>query len=109
MKFATMCGPLQVYVLICLISLLIQLHNTYTKRTFSWVTNNKVKILIAFIFNFTLFVFWGRIINSLCMSQNKGMAWVLIFAPLILTLFTTLLVLGGDVLYKVGDIADGVL
>jgi hypothetical protein len=103
MKFGEMCGPLQLYVLICLISLVLQLHNTYTTKSLSWVNQNKTAILIAIVFNFVLFVFWGRVILSLCKTNNKGMAWILIFAPVVMSLFVTFLMVSGAIVNKATD------
>ena len=47
MQFSKMCGPLQVYVIICLISFLLQLHNMYTTQSFSWVNSHKVHLLLT--------------------------------------------------------------
>lgn len=109
MKFAKMCGPLQLYVLMCLISFLIQLHNLYTTKSFSWVNAHKVHLLLTLVFNFVVFVLWGRVINSLCMTQNKMIAWILLFFPLFIALVTTGLFLSGVFMQKVGDELDSLL
>ncbi len=106
MQFSKMCGPLQVYVIICLISLLLQLHNMYTTQSFSWVNSHKVHLLLTAVFNIGLFLFWGTIINSLCLTNNRRTAWVLIFAPLVLALVTTALFLSGAFITKVGEEVD---
>lgn len=96
-----MCGPLQVYILICLISFIIQIHHTYTQRSWSWVNRNKISIFLGLLFNLVVFLFWGKVINSLCISNNKNIAWILIFAPLALSLFISALLIGGYLIEKV--------
>ena len=106
MQFSKMCGPLQVYVIICLISLLLQLHHMYTKQTFWWVNSHKVHLLLTAVFNIGLFLFWGTIINSLCLTNNRRTAWVLIFAPLVLAVVTTALFISGAFITKVSKEID---
>ena len=103
MKFAKMCGPLQLYVLMCLISFLIQLHNLYTTKSFSWINSHKIHLVLTLIFNIVVFIVWGRVLNSLCMTQNKDLAWILLFFPLFIALITTGLFLSGVFLNKVDE------
>jgi uncharacterized protein with PQ loop repeat len=103
MNFGTMCAPLQVYVLICLLSFILQLHATYSSKPWSWVNRNKLTLFLSFVFNLVVFVFWGKVIQSLCLTKDKDLAWILIFAPIVLALFTSALMLSGLVVEKVGD------
>ena len=97
-----MCDPLQLYVFICLISFLIQIYNTYTIRTFSWIKSHKLHLIISFLFNFILFIIWGRVINSLCKTDNKMISWILIFFPIFMALLTSALFISGVFISKVG-------
>ena len=103
MNFENMCAPLQVYVLICLLSFILQLHATYTSKPWSWVNRNKLSLFLSFVFNLVIFVFWGKVIHSLCLTKDKDLAWILIFAPIVLALFMTVLMLSGLFVEKVGD------
>ena len=103
MNFENMCAPLQVYVLICLLSFILQLHATYSSKPWSWVNRNKLTLFLSFVFNLVVFVFWGKVIQSLCLTKDKDLAWILIFAPIVLALFTSALMLSGLVVEKVGD------
>ena len=103
MNFGSMCSPLQVYVLICLVSFILQLHATYTSKPWSWVNRNKLSLFMSFVFNLVIFVFWGKVIHSLCLTKDKDLAWILIFAPVVLALFTSALMLSGMVIEKVGE------
>lgn len=96
MKFSKMCGPLQVYVLLCLISLILQVHVMYTNSSWKKIYNQKLNIITSLIFNFVIFVFWGKILNSLCMTNNNTIAWMLIFAPIIFGMVSVVLVMGID-------------
>jgi hypothetical protein len=98
-----MCSPLQVYVLICLISFILQLHTTYASKPWSWVNKHKLSLFLSFVFNLVIFVFWGKVIHSLCLTKDKDLAWILIFAPIVLALFTSVLMLSGLVVEKVGE------
>jgi len=103
MNFENMCAPLQVYVLICLLSFILQLHATYSSKPWSWVNSNKLTLFLSFVFNLVVFVFWGKVIQSLCLTKDKDLAWILIFAPIALAIFTSVLMLSGMVVEKVGD------
>lgn len=101
-KFSSFCAQVQIYILVTVFSILYHLHNVYTNRSMKFIENNKLNILISLIMNVTVSVIWGVVINTLCNSGQKTLAWVLLFFPLFLTLLGTTLMLGKEGLEYVG-------
>lgn len=94
MNFTSACGPLQFYIVISMISVIIQIYMTYTTKKWTWVNEHKMAIFGAAVFNIIVFILYGTIINTLCKS-NKNMAWLLIFMPFVLAFIAIILVLSG--------------
>ena len=101
-KFSSFCPQVQIYILLTVFSILYHMHNVYTTRSMSFVENNKLNIMISLIMNITVSVIWGVVINTLCNSGKKGLAWILLFFPLFLTILGTTLLLGKKGLDMVG-------
>ena len=99
MKFSEYCGPLQVYIIMAIIGITLQIYHTYTKQHWSWVNKNKLVLFLSLIMNIIIFLFMSSIINAIC-KTNKTLAWMFIFFPLVLVGIMIILLTGGFILDK---------
>mgnify|MGYP001174766330 CR=1 FL=1 len=95
MKFSELCGPLQIYIVLSLLGFLLQLYNVYITRNMSWIRKNLTFLVISVIMTLVVFVFWGRVIHSLCETKNRELAWILIFFPFVMLILYIILFIAG--------------
>jgi len=94
-----MCAPLQVYIVISIISVITFVVNTLTgaqiKNIYNpganFIQKDSVKnIYLALLIKILFLVLYGYLLQVLCNNNLDKVAWIIMFMPFILIAFITL-------------------
>jgi len=99
MNLLNYCGPLQFYIFISVFAVILQFYHTYSKQSWSWVNKNKIIIFLSLIVSIITFLFFAKVIETLCKS-NKTLAWIYVLFPLFIVGIIIVLLTGGFILDK---------
>ena len=90
-----LCGPSKLYLivsLIWLISLIFTNMNSHNSICYGTGTIHCPYKIIMYVIKLLIIIFWTWILNLMCRSGHKGIAWLFILLPFILGFFVVFLV-----------------